>query len=190
LSALLPLFLKLANKQTLVVGGGSVAAQKVAQLLAADARVTVVSPSFHDDILNRRERITLLERPVQASDIDGAWFVVAAATPEVNRFVADAAEARRVWSNVVDDIALAQTYFASTLRRGALTVAVSTDGEAPALSALVRQALESLIPEDIASWIEESKRLRPLWRAEKVPFTERRPLLLRALNALYEKEAP
>ena len=81
-------------------------------------------------------------------------------------------------------------YGGGTLRRSGVTFAISTDGQAPALAGLLREGLEAVIPPDadMEAWVAEANRQRPLWRAARVPITERRPLLLRALNRLYERE--
>jgi uroporphyrin-III C-methyltransferase/precorrin-2 dehydrogenase/sirohydrochlorin ferrochelatase len=72
-----------------------------------------------------------------------------------------------------------------------VTVAVSTDGRAPALAGLLREALEAVLPEDLEAWTATAERQRAAWRADGVPMAERRPLLLRALNDLYSgKVAP
>ena len=75
--------------------------------------------------------------------------MVAAATPEVNRGVAAAAESQRLFVLAVDDPSAASAYGAGTLRRGGVTVAVSTDGRAPALAGLLREGLEAVLPDDL-----------------------------------------
>jgi len=160
-----------------------VAASRIPPLLAAGARVTVVAPELRPEIRERPVRI--LERGFAPEDLDGVWLVVSAAIPEVNRAVATAAEERRVFANVVDDAAAASAYTAGVLRRGGLTIAVSTEGEAPALSGLVREGLEAVLPEEVGSWKDEARRLRDEQRAAGVPMERRRPLLLEALIGLY-----
>jgi uroporphyrin-III C-methyltransferase/precorrin-2 dehydrogenase/sirohydrochlorin ferrochelatase len=103
----------------------------------------------------------------------------------VNREVAAAAEERYVFVNAVDDPAPASAYTGGVFRRDGVTVAVSTEGRAPALAGLLREALEAVIPEDVATWVEEARRLRERQKAEGVPLARRRPLLLEALNRLY-----
>ena len=82
------------------------------------------------------------------------WFVVAAAPPEVNRQVAAAAHARGLFVNAVDDMADASAYPGAVVRRAGVTMAISTDGEAPALAGLMREALEALLPEDLDRWMD------------------------------------
>src|SRR5438270_8633044 len=105
---LLPLFLNLTGRDVLVVGGGPVATAKLRQLLAAGACVRLVAPEVTDEIAE--QPITLAQRPFAPADLEGAWLVIAAATPEVNRQVADAAEPRRIFVNAVDDPANATAF--------------------------------------------------------------------------------
>jgi uroporphyrin-III C-methyltransferase/precorrin-2 dehydrogenase/sirohydrochlorin ferrochelatase len=184
---LFPLFLKLAGRDVLVVGGGPIGTSKTRSLVEAGARVTVVAPEVTAELgeLGAAGALVLRERAFVESDLEGAWLVVAAATPDVNRAVAAAAEARRTFVLAVDDPASASAYGAGVVRRGGVTVAVSTDGRAPALAGLLREALEAVLPDELASWTVEAERMRALWKREGVPMAERRPLLLDALNRLY-----
>ena len=182
-----PLFLKLSGRRVLVVGAGPVAAGKLASLRAAGADVVVVAPEVRPEI--EAAGVTIVRRAFEPSDLDGAWFVVAAAPPEVNRAVGAAAEERRVFVNAVDDVAHATAYTGGVLRRGGFTIAVSTEGRAPALAGLVREGLEALLPDEIETWVAEAGRVRERQRAAGVPFDRRRPQLLEALNGLYEGRA-
>jgi siroheme synthase-like protein len=181
-----PVFLRLQGRAVLVVGGGRVAATKLPALLEAGARVRVVAPEVQDDL--RRPGVEVEVRPFAPGDLEGVWYVVAAAPPAVNRAVVEAAEARRIFVNAVDDVAVATAYLGSVLRRDGVTVAIGTDGAAPALSALLRRGLQALLPDDLERWVETAAALRPGWHAEGVPFEARRPALLAALNALYYRE--
>lgn len=182
--ALYPVFLKLQDLPVVVVGGGPVAAQKLDGLLAAGARVTVIAP---DAVPEVRRRATVIERAFAPADLDGARWVVAAATPEVNRQVAAAAAARGLFVNAVDDPAAASAYLGAIVRRGDVEVAISTGGVAPALAGLLREALEAVLPRELEAWTEVAIRERAAWKRRHVPMAERRPLLLRALERLYAR---
>ena len=180
-----PVFLDLEGRKVVLVGAGNVAVSKLPALLEAGARVTVVAPEVRPGIAEAR--VEILQRAFVPFDLDGAWFVVAAATPEVNREVAQAAEERRIFVNAVDDVKSATAYLGGVLRRGEITLAISTGGAAPALAGLLREGLDALVPADIDTWVEEARRLRVKQKAEGVPMSERRPALLTALNRLYEQ---
>src|SRR5262245_16820347 len=189
MTELLPLFLNLTGRTVLLVGGGRVAAAKLQQLRAAGARVRVVAPEISAAIAaSDPVCVQLFERPFEELDLEGAWLVVAAATPAVNRQVADAAEARRIFVNAVDDPANASAFLSGVVRRDGVTIAISTSGEAPALTALVREGIDALLPRDLASWREIARTTRLVWRRDGVPMEERKPRLLRAINARYERQ--
>jgi uroporphyrin-III C-methyltransferase/precorrin-2 dehydrogenase/sirohydrochlorin ferrochelatase len=182
---LFPLFLKLAGRRVLVVGAGRVAAGKLPALLASGAHVAVVAPEVRPEF--EAAEVEIWRRPFEPWDLDGAWLVVAAAPPEVNRAVVVAASEQRVFVNAVDDVATATAYTGGVLRRGGLTIAVATEGRAPALAGLVREGLEAVLPDEIESWVAEARALRERQRLAGVPFQKRRPLLLEALNRLYSE---
>jgi uroporphyrin-III C-methyltransferase/precorrin-2 dehydrogenase/sirohydrochlorin ferrochelatase len=180
---LYPVFLHLRGRPALLVGGGEIAAAKLDALLASGATVTVVAPRILPRL--RRPGVELREREFTPSDLDGMWWAIAAAPPSVNREVARSAEERRVFVNAVDDAGSASAFLGGVLRKGGVTLAVSTAGRAPALAGLLREALEALVPEEIESWAQVAQELRAHWKADAVAFSRRRPLLLRALNELY-----
>ena len=139
----------------------------------------VVAPEIGSSI--ERLGVSIVRRAFQPDDLDGVWLVVAAATPDVNRQVADAANARRVFVNAVDDPANASAYLGGVVRRGGVTFAISTDGRAPALAGLLREGLDAVLPaSDLERWMSDAETLRDRWRADGVPMDARRPLLLKA----------
>jgi uroporphyrin-III C-methyltransferase/precorrin-2 dehydrogenase/sirohydrochlorin ferrochelatase len=183
---LLPLFVNLSGRRVLLVGGGPVAAAKLRQLHAAGASVQVVAPEIHPDITSRASSGVAIERrEFRANDLDGVWLVVAAAPPEVNRIVAQEAGARQLFVNAVDDPMNATAFLSGVIRRDGVTVAISTSGDAPGLTALIREALDHLLPEDLGTWMETARAQRMAWKRDRVPMGDRRPLLLGALNKLY-----
>jgi siroheme synthase-like protein len=182
--AVFPIFLKLAGRRVLVVGGGPVAASKLRALLDAEAQVTVVAPEVEAEI--DAAPVEVQRRPFEPSDLDGVSFVVAAAPPDVNRAVSAAAHPRGLFVNAVDDMESASAYLGGVVRRDGFTIAISTDGEAPALAGLVREALEQVLPDDLDAWMAQAKEARREWLARGVPMERRRPMLLDALVALYE----
>jgi ATP sulfurylase len=181
---LLPLFLKLGGRRVLLVGGGRVAAAKLEPLVAAGAAVTVVAPEVRPEL--ERAGVAIERRAFAEDDLDGAWLVVTAATADVNRRVAAAAEARRVFVCAVDDPQTGSAYAPAVVRRGGIAIARSTEGQGPGLAALLREALDTLLPDELGQWTQEARRQRARWKADGVPFAARRPLLLEALNRLYD----
>jgi len=183
MSVMFPAFLDLRGRKVLVVGGGPVAAGKIRSLLASGASVTVVAPEIHPEI--ERANVEILRREFQDADVDGTWWVVAAAPRPVNRHVSAAAESRRVFVNAVDDPQHATAYLGGVVRRDGVTVAISTDGRAPAIAGLLREAFDAFLPHEIDTWLKTSDEARRAWKAEQTPMPERRPQLLQLLNRLY-----
>jgi uroporphyrin-III C-methyltransferase/precorrin-2 dehydrogenase/sirohydrochlorin ferrochelatase len=180
-----PVFLDLRSRRVVVVGGGPVAAAKLDALLQAGADVTVVAPEVVPEI--ERRDVTVVRRPFEESDLDGAWWVVATAPKEVNRQVLGAAERRQIFVNAVDDPEHATAYLGGVVRRDGVTVAISTDGRAPALAGLLREALDAWLPGRLDEWLAAADEARRHWKADRVPMAQRRPQLLETLNRLYEK---
>jgi uroporphyrin-III C-methyltransferase / precorrin-2 dehydrogenase / sirohydrochlorin ferrochelatase len=181
-----PAFLHLRSRRVVVVGGGPVAASKLEALLAAGADVTVVAPEVRPEIVQAGVRV--VRRAFEDADLDGVWWVVAAAPREVNKQVLAAAEARRVFVNAVDDPEHATAYLGGVVRRDGVTLAISTNGRAPALAGLLREALDAMLPGDLGRWMAAADEARRAWKAQDVPMEQRRPQLLEALNRLYEHD--
>ena len=181
--AVLPVFLKVSGRRVLLVGGGRVAAAKLGALVEAGARITVVAPAICTEI--SAAGVHLIARAFEPPDLDGVCYVVAAAPCDVNALVAREATARGLFVNAVDDVEHASAYAGAVLRREGLTVAISTDGVAPALAGLLREALDDLLPPDLNAWMTCAREERVRWLAAKVPMESRRPLLLDALVRMY-----
>ena len=180
-----PAFLKLTGRKVLLVGGGRVAAGKLHGLMSEGARVTVVAPEIRREL--QMPGVAFERRGFEERDLEDAWYVVAAAPPDVNRCVLEAAQRHRVFVNAVDDPAHATAYAGGVVRRNGVTIAISTDGRAPALAGLLREALEAWLPTDLDQWMATADDLRRIWKTSGVPMEARRPQLLDALNRLYRE---
>lgn len=151
--ALYPVALVVAGKRCVVVGGGAVAARKTAGLVEAGADVTVVAPHIGDEI--RAMPVELVERPYRKGDLDLAWLVIVATDePSVNQQVhADGRDAR-VWVNAADDPDACTFVLPAVVRRGPVTVAVSTGGHSPALAGWLREQIAAQLGPEIAGLAE------------------------------------
>ncbi|HKW93611.1 MAG TPA: bifunctional precorrin-2 dehydrogenase/sirohydrochlorin ferrochelatase, partial [Methylomirabilota bacterium] len=152
-----PIMLDLDGRPCLVVGGGAVAGRRIEGLLEAQARVTVVSPALAPPVLEfaRDGRLRWWPREYADGDLAGfALVLVATDDPLVNRVVAAEARARAVWINCADDPERCDFILPSVLRRGPLTVTVSTGGASPTVARLVREELEGVLPADYAALTE------------------------------------
>ncbi len=162
-AAYLPLFLRLRDQACLVVGGGPVAARKVSALLRVGARVTVVAPALCPALTDAvtAGEFAYLAREFRDSDVDRQLLIVSATDDSaVNRQVADAAAAAGRLANVVDDTELSAAIFPSIVRRGALTVAISTAGAAPVLARFVRASIEAMLAPSLGDLVALAARWR------------------------------
>ncbi|HMB34741.1 MAG TPA: bifunctional precorrin-2 dehydrogenase/sirohydrochlorin ferrochelatase [Methylomirabilota bacterium] len=163
-----PVALDLRGRLCLVVGGGPVAEAKVHGLLAAGARVTVVSPELTTTLASWAADGRISHRPHEygPDDLDGQQLVFAATDRrEVTEAVAGEARRRGVWVNAADDPAFCDFLLPSVLRRGRLIVAVSTGGASPALAARVRRDLEAHVPSEYEALVELAAEVRSELRA-------------------------
>jgi len=154
---LYPVMLDLEGRSCLVVGGGGVAGRKIAGLLEAGARLTVLSPALAPAVLDiaREGRFRWWPREYASGDVAGfALVMVATDDVTVNARVAAEAGERGVWVNCADDPEHCSFILPSVLRRGPLTVAVSTGGTSPTMARMVREELEGLLPADYGTLTE------------------------------------
>jgi len=145
----LPIFIRIHGRPCLVVGGGEVAARKVALLHKAGANVTVISPELGPTLRKLDSQGRIEHRPHEfAGELDEQWSLIIACTDDagVNSRVYKAATARNIPVNVVDNPELCTFIMPSIIDRSPVIVAVSTGGASPVLARLLRARLETLIP--------------------------------------------
>lgn len=145
---LYPIFADLSARRVLVVGGGCVAVRKATALLAAGAHLRIGAPHLHARVAdwNGRDDVECLCAAFHEDWLDDVWLVVAATDDAaLNRRVAEAARARRIFVNVVDDAVLSSFQVPAVIDRSPLIVAISSGGTAPMLARWLRQRLETLI---------------------------------------------
>jgi siroheme synthase-like protein len=147
--ALFPLFVELAGRPCLVVGGGAVAERKIQSLLYAGARVTVVSPTLTPALaaLAATRRVVHVARDYAPGDLRGAVLAFAATDDgAVNGAVAREGRRRGVWVNAADDPVHCDAILPALVRRGPVTVAISTGGASPALARATRERIDAALP--------------------------------------------
>lgn len=178
--------LHLDLKRSVVVGGGSIAFRKVEALLEAGAKVEVISPELVPGLqaLAGSGLVSAIPRPYMEGDLAGAFLVIAATDdPQINLRVC--AEARRTGClvNVVDDPAHCDFALPAVLRRGDLSIAISTGGASPALARRLRERLEGLIASEYADLTALLAELRPELIASFPPGAPRLEAALRLVDS-------
>ncbi len=177
-----PLFLLLRDKLVLLVGGGAVAARKAAALLSSGARLRVVAEQVAPEMrsLLAGTDAELCERTYRDDDLEGVWLVVACTDHrEVQRAIAAACERSRIFCLAVDDVENASAFGGAEVLRPPFTIAISTGGAAPALSRLVRELIEQVLPDEDV--VLHATRLRERWKAARTPMDQRFGELVREL---------
>jgi len=175
-----PVFLKLADRKCLVVGGGKIAARKADALLRARARVTVVALEPDEQIKQwaAERRLELLTR-IYSDGEAAAYFLVVAATNNraTNAFVYNDAESAGRLVNTVDDPKLCNFFLPAIVSRGDLEVAVSTGGLFPTLAKKVKADIDAMLPDAYSRLVPLLHDYRQrLMRTEPDPETRKRRL--------------
>jgi len=178
---LFPAFLKLAGRRCLVVGAGPIAEEKISGLLAAEAEIRVVAPQATPQIRAwaRANKIRWVSRRYRSTDLAGAFLVIAAtSSPDLHAAVYADARRRAVLCNVVDDPEHCDFYYGAVVRRGALQIAISTEGHSPSLAQRLKKRISREIGPEYDSWLAEIGNIRKQLFAEgKVPPASRKKLL-------------
>jgi precorrin-2 dehydrogenase/sirohydrochlorin ferrochelatase len=181
-----PIFAIIENKPCLVVGGGAVGERKVADLMAAGARVTVVSRTLTPELaaLAERGEIRYLSEDFTEAQVEGMALVMAATDdPEVNAAVSAAAQARAIWVNVADEPQHCTFIVPAQVRRGELTLAISTGGASPALASQLRQELQQYFGPEYGPYLDLLKRVRTRLLTERRAHPDNGPLFHRLVQS-------
>ncbi|HSN93035.1 MAG TPA: bifunctional precorrin-2 dehydrogenase/sirohydrochlorin ferrochelatase, partial [Anaeromyxobacteraceae bacterium] len=168
--------LSLRGRPVLVVGGGEVALRKVEGLLDEGARPTVVAPEVVPEIeeLERRGEVRLRRRSYRAGDMAGFALVFAATDDRAaNARVSAEAQGGGIWVNVADDPELCTFHLPARVRRGALQLAIASEGGAPFVVRRLRQMLERRIGPEWSEWMDAAARFRQRVRALGIPAPAR-----------------
>ncbi len=158
-----PLFLDVNSSDALVVGGGSVALEKIERLHEFGVKMRVVSLKYSpktEEFLQKHS-ITHVERSYQDTDLDGVDMVVVAADDlDLQREIYATCTDRSILCNCVDVVECCHFIFPSYVKRGDLTIAISTSGSSPSLSKYLREFFQKLLPDDIEMFLKQMRELR------------------------------
>jgi precorrin-2 dehydrogenase/sirohydrochlorin ferrochelatase len=181
-----PIFAVLEDQPCLVVGGGAVGERKVHDLMYAGARVTVVSRTLTPDLaaLADRGEIRYLAADFDEAQVEGMALVMAATDdPEVNARVSAAAQGRGIWVNVADAPEYCTFIVPAMVRRGDLTLAISTGGASPALARQLREELQQHFGPEYGPYLDLLQRLRSEVLAARRGHPDNGPLFHRLVHS-------
>lgn len=173
----LPIFCQLRHRACLLVGGGDVAERKARLLLEAGAALTVNALAFAPQFKAwaKQGMLRLVQGEFNASLLDDCWLAIAATDDDaVNNQVSEAAEARRIFCNVVDAPKQASFIMPSIIDRSPLMVAISSGGTSPVLARLLREKLEALLPQHLGKVAGYAGQLRRRVKQTFTSMSERR----------------
>ncbi len=177
-----PVFLTVADRACVVIGGGPVGTRKARMLLDAGARVTVVTPQATAELEHLAREcgaLRLLRRDYRPGDLAGSWLAFAATgVPEVQDQVATDAERERIWFNAVDEPARCSFITPAVVERGPIAIAVSTGGASPALAGAIRRDLDAWLGQEY----EQAVRLLGELRDSHEPGEERQRAFLSLID--------
>ncbi|MFO7823040.1 MAG: bifunctional precorrin-2 dehydrogenase/sirohydrochlorin ferrochelatase [Cyclobacterium sp.] len=166
MNELYPIFLKVHQLETLLVGAGFVGLEKLTFLLKSSpqAKVTVVSIEISDEIREIAEKnanIQLVQNAYHPRYLERKHMVIAATNfPEVNKTIYQEAKSRYLLVNVADTPEYCDFYLGGIVTKGNVKIAISTNGKSPTTAKRLRQLLEETIPEDINEMVENINRYR------------------------------
>ena len=161
--AYFPLFLNLEGKKILIIGGGKIAGDKLDHLLDFTTDITIISPlvSIYITKMIKEHSLTYIEREYKAGDIDGFDIVIGATDDkELQEAISRECKSKDILCNIVDRKELCDFIFPSYIKKGDLTIAISTSGASPAVAKHLRMFLESILPSDIEEFLKDMKNYR------------------------------
>ena len=163
---LFPIFLKLNQLHTLVIGGGPVGLEKLTALLGNSnaAKVTVVAEEIMDEVYAtalQYPSIQIRKKSFELSDLEGINLIVAATNnPELNELIKAEGNRRNVLVNIADKPALCDFYLSSIVKKGDLKVAISTNGKSPTIAKRLKEVFSDCLPEEMDAVLEQMQAIR------------------------------
>lgn len=182
-----PIYLnRLDEKRTVLIGGNHEAERKAAELLEREAKLTIISPDLSDGLLKwaRNDRFEWISRTYREGDLQGAFMVIVAEFEgDVNQRVYLEAETHGILVNVMDDIPHCNFTFGSIVKRGPLTLSISTSGAAPTLAVRLRQRFEKEFGPEYDPFLTLMQKLRGPMSRHYPDFEQRKDLWYRLIDS-------
>ena len=180
-----PIFLDLAGRRVVVIGGGAVALRKAQVLLAAGARLVVVSKQIDDALtsLCTGGNAELIKSKYSKDYLAGAVLAIASTNnAELNRRIYKDCQELEILCNVVDEPQLCDFFVPAVVKCGELQIAISTEGNCPAYAGHIRKKLESIFTEKHGEFLAELEKLRQKIIKDVPDISHRKALLGRLVD--------
>jgi len=163
---LFPIFLKLNDLHTVLIGGGNVGLEKLTAILnnSPDAKVTVIAlailPELHV-LAAAYSQVNIIQKSFSDTDLDNADVVIAATNDsELNKFIRESAHERKLLINVADKPELCDFYLGSIVQKGDLKIAISTNGKSPTIAKRIKEVLNEALPAELDLTLQHMSNLR------------------------------
>lgn len=153
-----PIFFDLLDRHVIVVGGGEEALRKIRLLLKTPAKISVIAPELHNE-LKSNSRVQWLAKTFTPQLLDGAALVYSA-EPELNSTVSQAAIARGIPVNAVDQAEISTFIIPSIVDRDPVVIAIGTEGTAPVLAQGLRARIDAMLPAKLGALANRAASLR------------------------------
>ena len=184
---LYPIYLHVAGKSCLIVGGGTVAERKAASLLEYGARIKIVSPAAEEGIAEwaGQERLQWIPRAFEDHDLDNVFMVfIATDDNSLNKEIADLCRLKGILVNAVDDPPNCDFFVPSVLRRDSLAVAISTEGRSPLFAARLRRQLEAIVTEEYGYIVNLLGQFREELKQSSLDINQRKQILEQMVDSV------
>lgn len=198
--AYFPFYMDITGKKGVIVGGGRIALHKIGRLLPFSPQLTVIAPDILPEIENMDvsepdmpdgipQLVICEQRLFQEEDLQDAFFVIAATDDEqLNEQVSRLCRRKGIPVNVVDDKEKCTFIFPSIVKRGALTVAVSTEGASPHIAATLRRQVEKTLPAQTEEILDYLAWLRPIAKSRISDPKKRSAFLKEAAQFCFDED--
>ncbi|WP_078414140.1 precorrin-2 dehydrogenase/sirohydrochlorin ferrochelatase family protein [Priestia abyssalis] len=182
-----PVMLNLTSQKVLVVGGGEIATRKLSSLIDTGASILVISLGFTDRIMRWAEegKVELKEKPIEKEDIAGFFFIIAAThSPDINHRVAQWASPQQL-INVVDKKEKGNVVIPSHIKRGDLSITISTNGASPVLTKAIKRELSEKYDESFGEFVSFLKECREIINSSSLEKKVKLQLLRECVHSSY-----
>lgn len=185
--SLVPLMIDLTGRHVAVAGGGKVAERRIYALIDSGASLKIISPTLEESLLSlwKTGRISWEKRLFEKGDIDHAYLIIAATDdPEVNEFIKNTVPEGSLL-NMAGEALQGNVIFPGTMKRGKLSISISTGGASPIFASKILKSLESKYDNRYENYIDFLDECRKLLKKSVIGAEEKNKLLKHILNEEY-----
>lgn len=190
--AYFPFLIDIEGKSCVIAGGGKIAFRKAEIMLSFGARVTMIAPEICDSMkkLGQRYELTIFQRKIETEDIIQADFVIAATDDEItNSFISQVCHSKNILVNVVDVKEECSFIFPAVIRKEDLLISVSTGGNSPAATSILKERIEKNIPHYYAKMVTQLGSFREVIKEKVLNSQDRKELYYQLIESADKKQS-